>query len=158
MTDVRPSSFENYDRGYVSANEPLHHMQMRVTLDESMVIQNVEATTIAAPYSVCPNITDNYKRLIGIKIAPGFNSACREATSGVNGCTHHNDILRILGTVAFQTMWPILKRKSNTTMTKIDGANGTNAKLKGPLLNTCHAYAENSPVVQRQWPDFFRPK
>ncbi len=161
MTDVKPHSFDNYDRGYISANEPLHHMQMRVTIDESMLIHDVEATTIAAPYSVCPNITDNYKQLIGLRIVPGFTEACRNATSGVNGCTHHNDILRILGTVAYQTMWPILKRRGDEAKFKSNkesGQTGKTAPTKPPVLNTCHAYAQSSAIVKRQWPEHFKPE
>jgi len=165
MTDVKPYSFDNHDRGFVSANEPLHHMHMRVTLDDEMVIRDIEAVTMAGPYDMCPAITDNYKRLVGVRVAPGFTKACRDATAGVEGCTHHNDILRILGTVAFQSMWPALNKKrkeQETAAAEHNNSSGNNDlsdinKLTRPmLLNSCHTYAPSSPVVKRQWPEFYQ--
>lgn len=166
MTDVKPYSFDNQDRGHVAANEPLHHMQMRATIDDRMKIVDMEAVTLAGPYNLCNDITQNYKRLIGVRIAPGFTNACKKATGGVEGCTHHNDILRILGTVAFQSMWPVLNQRlkdQQAEAAKKAAAEGADLsdvskKVSPYLLNSCHAYAPTSPVVQRQWPDHYKPK
>ena len=43
-------------------------MHMRVTLDDEMVIRDIEAVTMAGPYDMCPAITDNYKRLVGVRL------------------------------------------------------------------------------------------
>ena len=170
MIDTKPFAFDNTDRGYVAAGEPLHHMKMRVTLDESMEIRDVEARTLASPYHMCGAITDNYKQLIGLKIVGGFLKKAAAITGRDQGCTHHNDMLKVMGTTAFQGLWTIISRRNRARMeaeakakTAGDEADltATTKKLVGTtaaaaLLNTCHAYAPTSPIVKRQWPDHYK--
>ena len=165
MRDTKPFSFDNTDRGYVSAGEPLHHMKMRVTIDETMKIVDVEARTLASPYHLCANITPNYKNLIGVRIVGGFTKKVQEITGRTAGCTHHNDILKVVGTTAFQGLWTIITRRMRER-----AAGGEENKLDGvaqkfagksaaaALLNTCHAYDPSSPIVKRQWPDLYVEK
>lgn len=165
MRDTKPFTFDNTDRGYVAAMEPLHHMKMRVTIDETMTIQDVEARTLASPYSMCADITPNYKNLIGVRIVGGFTKKVQEITGRSAGCTHHNDILKVVGTTAFQGLWTIITRrlreraeqeptgeegKTEAATQKLVGKTAA-----GALLNTCHAYAPTSPIVKRQWPDSY---
>ncbi len=69
MTDVKSYGFDNAYRGRVEAGEPVHDMWIRLTIDEDLVVRDVEAATEAGPYAACPEVTPNYKRLIGVKIA-----------------------------------------------------------------------------------------
>ena len=48
---------------------------------------------------------------LGLTIGPGFNKRAAEAIGTVFGCTHLTEMLRAMGTVAFQSMWPILARR-----------------------------------------------
>ena len=160
MQDTKPFSFDNTDRGYVSAGEPLHHMKMRVTIDETMTIRDVEARTLASPYHMCADITPNYKNLIGVQIAGGFTKRVQEITGRSAGCTHHNDILRVVGTTAFQGLWTIISRRARERAAAENGETGP-SRFAGKaaaqaLLNTCHAYAENSPIVAREWPQLHK--
>ena len=182
MRDTKPFSFDNTDRGYVAAGEPLHHMKMRVTLDETMEIRDIEARTLASPYHMCGAITDNYRALIGLKIVGGFLKKAAQITGRQHGCTHHNDMLKVMGTTAFQGLWTVISRrlkaraeqaalekKKQETGTQEAGKQGgeeadlnaTTQKFIGKsaaaaLLNTCHAYAEDSPIVKRQWPHAYK--
>ena len=165
MRDTKPFSFDNTDRGYVSAGEPLHHMQMRVTIDETMKIVDIEARTLASPYHMCADITANYKALIGLHITGGFTKKVQQITGRSAGCTHHNDILKVVGTTAFQGLWTIISRRLRERQraqgegdeAQLDGVvqrfGGTSAAAA--LLNTCHVYDAKSPIVKRQWPDFY---
>lgn len=162
MRDTKPFSFDNTDRGYVAALEPLHHMKMRVTIDETMTICDVEARTLASPYHMCSDITPNYKNLVGVRIVGGFTKKVQEITGRAAGCTHHNDILKVVGTTAFQGLWTIITRRmrekaQGSEEGKVEAATQklVGKTAAGALLNTCHAYAPSSPIVKRQWPDSY---
>ena len=58
--------------------QPVHDMWIRVTFDLDMVIHDVEARTDDGPYPVCGDITVNFKRLIGLKIASGWRREVRQ--------------------------------------------------------------------------------
>ncbi len=164
MSDVKPYSFDNTDRDYVAAGEPLHHMKMRVTINEQMEIVDVEARTLASPFNICSDVTPQYKKLVGVRIAGGFTKQVQEITGRTAGCTHHNDILKVVGTTAFQALWSVLARRrrerakiddlqDDKTVEKVVGKNPAQA-----LIGTCHAYAPSSSVVKRQWPELHVPK
>ena len=71
-------TFANPDRGgTIRAGEPLHEMWIRLTVDTDLVVQQVEAKTDFGPYSVCGEITDNFKVLVGVRIAPGWTLKTR---------------------------------------------------------------------------------
>ena len=72
LTDTKSYDFTNQHRGEVRAGEAVHEMWLRLTIDDDFVIRAVEAVADFAPYRVCPAITPNFQRLVGVKIAPGF--------------------------------------------------------------------------------------
>ena len=157
MRDTKPFSFDNHDRAYVAAGEPLHHMKMRVTLNETMEIIDVEARTLASPYDLCAHITPNYKNLIGLRIVGGFTKKAQEITGRTAGCTHHNDILKVVGTTAFQGLWNIISKRMKARQATAEADRVSKAAAQA-LLNTCHVYGEGSPVVAREWPALHRLK
>ena len=144
LTDTKTFGFSNNDRGWIEAGEPLHGMLMRMTIGEDMVIRSFEAVTEHSPYGICPEIAPNYAKLAGLRIGPGFLRAAGERIGGVHGCTHLRELLQQMGTVAFQTLYPVLAKRK-----KSDGT------ARPALLNTCYAYREDGPVVERQWPNYY---
>lgn len=144
MSDVKSYSMENHDRKMIAAGEPLHDMRIRMALmPQSMEITACEARMEATPYAVCPQIAPNMGRLVGLKIGKGFLRAAALRLGGVEGCTHLRELLQPLATVAFQTHYSL-------QVHGIDGKKKSEEADAGPgLLNSCHAYAETSPVVAR---------
>ena len=173
IVDLKPHSFDNHDRGYVPAGEPLHEMHLRLTIDHSFKIHKSVAATLYSPYTMCPGATPAYERLEGLTIGPGFNKKAAEAVGTVHGCTHITEMLRAMGTVAYQSMWPIMRRKqkeleeqeeaeraagtSEAADTEAKAEDKPKPKQRPGLLGSCHAHSPWSEVVERQWPDFFDP-
>jgi hypothetical protein len=143
MTDKKTYQFSNNWRGEVPIGEPLHEMLLRVTIDDNFVIQDVIAATEHSPFEMCPSITPVYKSVIGIKMGAGWRKAIRMKVGGVQGCTHLTELLFPMATVAMQTIWPLLRHKKN----KADSDVGTSDK-RPVVLNTCHAWSTDSPVVK----------
>lgn len=151
LTDTKTYAFPNEDRGgRIEAGEPLHEMKLRITVDEDMTIRACEAATLNGPHRMCPEITPNFSRLAGLRIGAGFLKAARERVGGVHGCTHLVELLGQIGTTAFQTLYAVRARRAR------ERAQAGQAPSRPPtLLNTCHAYASDSPVVLRRWPEFY---
>ncbi|MDA1371919.1 MAG: DUF2889 domain-containing protein [Proteobacteria bacterium] len=143
MTDKKTYEFKNNWRGEIKVGEPLHEMLLRVTIDDSFVIRDVIAVTDNSPFQMCPEITPFYKTLIGIRMGPGWRKAIRMKVGGVQGCTHLTELLFPMATVAMQTIWPLRSKKRNRT------DSDTPESGKRPVvLDTCHAWSTDSPVVK----------
>lgn len=142
MTDIKTADVANQDRGgVIQAGEPIHEMWLRITIDLDMTIHDAEASTDYAPFNLCQNITSAYKKLIGLKIGPGWNKKVKTLLGQNKGCTHHTELLGPMATTAFQALYQQLKAREE----KNDSPPG--------IMNTCHALASHSPVAKRLWPD-----
>jgi hypothetical protein len=154
MTDTKTYEFSNRWRGTVPVGEPMHEMLLRVTIDDSFVIQDIFAATEHSPFQMCPAIAPNYKKLIGIKMGPGWRKAIRMKVGGTEGCTHLTELLFPMATVAMQTIWPIRSKRKQESDTEEKQPQG-----KRPVvLDTCHAWASDSPVVRENAPKYFTGK
>ena len=153
MTDKKTYGFSNDWRGEVEAGDALHEMLLRVTIDDDFMIKDVVAITDNSPFKICPDITPNYKSLIGIRMGPGWRKAIRMKVGGVQGCTHLTELLFPMATVAMQTIWPLLRQKKN----KADSDVGTSDK-RPVVLNTCHAWSTDSPVVKENAAKYYTGK
>jgi hypothetical protein len=153
MTDTKTYEFENLWRGKVQVGEALHEMLLRVTIDDQFLIHDVEAVTDHSPFAMCPDIAPNYKDLKGLRMAAGWRQAVRARVGGTNGCTHLTELLYPLATVAFQTIKPL----QNHRRRQVD-SDGSASAGKPFVLNTCHAWAEDSPVVKQNAPAWYQAK
>ncbi len=156
IVDTKSYPFENVDRGLIEVGDPLHDMSLRLTITSSYEIKAVEAVTDKAPYRICPAITPNFQRLVGLKIGPGFTRKVRQLLGGVEGCTHLVELLGPMATTAIQTLAPILAREHAANDKDPVPAVGARSDGKPGLLGTCHAYAPTSPIVARLWPEHAR--
>ena len=102
--------------------------------------------TEASPFSVCPAITVNLQRMKGAKIGPGWRKAIKERIGGIEGCTHINEMLGAMATVAYQAMWPIMRRENPSE---------PDPDKKPPLIGTCHAFDPKGEIVRQTWPEWY---
>lgn len=144
LVDTKTYGFDNAHRGRIEPGVPVHQMWLRITVDDDLVIQAVEATTEHGPYRICPDITPSYQRLVGLKVGPGFRRRVAERVGGVEGCTHLSELLGPMATTAFQTMAG--RRRARQA-----------AEPGRPprFLDTCHAHARTSVVVKELYPQHY---
>ena len=157
MTDRKSYAFPNDFRGEIAAEEPLHDMRIRVTIDDAFRILDVSADTAAAPFEICPAITPVFASLKGERIGRGWSALLKEKFGGVQGCTHHVELLRTLATVAFQTVYGEQQRRRREKAGP-PGASAEGKKKRPAFIDTCHALAADGEVVKQSWPDFYQPK
>ena len=90
----------------VRPGERIHDFRLCVVIDDDFQIRDVEAKTLAAPWPVCDDIVVDYRKLIGLRIGPGFNRAVRDLLGGTLGCTHLTDLLGQVANTYMQTSFP----------------------------------------------------
>ncbi len=151
LTDVKTYAFHNDERGTIEPGDPIHEMWLRITLDDRFTIVDIEAATDKSPYHVCPAIAPAYATLKGLSIASGFTRKVKERLGAVHGCTHLSELLGPMATTAFQTIYPILAREHGRRLEHT----GEQPQKLPPLVNSCHAFASDGPIVGRLWPKFY---
>ncbi|PCI43557.1 MAG: hypothetical protein COB49_12100 [Alphaproteobacteria bacterium] len=153
MEDMKHYAFDNKFRGKVEPGEPLHEMYLRLTLNDDLEVQDVEAHIDHHPFKGCPSISVDYKKLIGVRIGVGWRRAIKARLGGKLGCTHLTELLPVLATVAIQSMMPvIIKRRREAA--KAQEAEGTK-KSRPPMLDSCHSWASDGPTVKEYAPEFY---
>jgi hypothetical protein len=146
LVDTKTYSFANHDREGINSGEPIHHMLLRLTVDDDLVVQAAEAATAAGPFSICGDITPVFASLVGLRIAPGWRRHVLERMAGSHGCTHLTDLLLgPLTATVLQTVSPARNRRQQAP----------HSGQRPAIIDSCHALASSSPVVQRQWPEFY---
>jgi hypothetical protein len=148
LVDTKTYDLHDLDRGPTAAGQPLHEMWLRLTVDVDLNIVAVEAKTVWGPYTMCGDITPNFQRLKGLAIKPGFSQKVRELLGGTQGCTHLVELLSPIATTAFQTV--------HSEKVKRERAAGV--RKRPALIGSCHAWAAESPVVEKRYPEFFTGK
>lgn len=144
MTDIKTATVALPMRGDVPAGEPFHDLGLRVTLDQTLLIHEVEAFIDASPFNICRKIATAFKKLEGTRIGPGWPRQCKTLLGGHLGCTHLNELLPTIATTAIQTLWP------NSDIDVM--------KLGAPMMiNSCHSWAQNSDVIKVLLPDHYIP-
>ncbi len=151
LVDTKPFDFPNKDRGgFIKAGEALHSMSIRITIDRDLLIKDASAVMDYTPYNYCKSISAVFKQLIGVRIGPGWRGKLRDIMGGTKGCTHLTELLGPVATTAFQTL------------VSLDGPDGENSDNESQVnqpskfINSCHSYANTSPVVKEFWPEVFQ--
>lgn len=146
IVDQKTYAVDEPIRGHRPAGAHVHDMQVRLTLDKSMTVRAIEATTNHAPYDVCPSVAPGYQALVGARVGAGWRKAVTEAVGRTRGCTHITELLMPMATVAFQTMgsW------------KPEGEAPLAPGKKPYFIDGCKAWASDDPVVKKLFPMHYR--
>lgn len=163
LVDTKTYPFSNKERGTVEPGVPVHEMRIRVTIDDAFLIHAVEAVTDHSPFGVCREIAPNFERLVGLTIGVGWRRAVASRVGGVEGCTHIVELLGPVGTTAFQTLGSdkadeLSREHWHRELAARGESPPPQRKLevkdyRAPsVMNTCHAWAEDSPVMKRWAP------
>ena len=145
LDDTKPFPVPNHHQQEIPASTPIHGMRLRLTVDLDLLIHAIEVASDAVPNPICREVTPNFQRLVGLRIAPGFTRAVRERLGGRAGCTHLVELVGSLATAAFQTI--DLEREQRDR--------GQPQRARPHLIDTCYTLRSDGPVVLRRWPQFY---
>ena len=156
LKDTKASDWMSSDRGFMSSDVPVHHMQIRAAFDDDFIIHEVELRMPSTPYSECQTAIPGLQKLIGRRMSSGWRKAVDECLGGVSGCTHVRELLVNMGTAAFQTVAGERFRQA--------GLNGNprldevNLPARFSQLNRCIAWNEEGSMIERHFPLLYKKK
>lgn len=147
LIDVKAYDFTLQSGVLHETGKPVHHMNMRVTIDRQFTITDAVVGYQAAPYGKnCSCISPAYSKLVGLNLLRNFRNEVKKLFSRVNGCTHMTELTYVLPTVAVQTM---AGRDPGTPTDAKD-------KTKKPFqLDGCHALRSDGPVAKKFYPIWY---
>ena len=152
LSDVKTYAFQVPNERPFPADEPIHGLSIRVTLDDQMVIQDIVTSMDHIPHDTCSQAPQHMHRLKGQRMGPGWRKVINEHIGGTEGCTHLREMLFNMATAAFQTLpsgqWHRREQQGQAHPAVRDSAF---------FINQCHTWAYHSPTVQRSYPMFYKP-
>ena len=141
LIDSKTYDFPSEFHGIVVKDTPYHHMKLRITIDIDMTVKDALAITLVGPYPICPQGAHNFKKLIGIKIGPGWKRRVHSRIGGSSGCTHITELTGPMATTAYQTVGGEISRQKRLVKTK---KISIKHNQKSTLDDSCIAYSKTS--------------
>lgn len=143
LTDVKDQDLVLLT-GVRRAGDPVHDMHVRVTIDRTMTIVDLQACMAAVPYpGGCERIEDAYRKLIGANLLQGFRKTLHDTLGGARGCTHLTELLGNVPTAAVQMVASLKSREDE-------------GDAKPFQLDRCHALDTTGAVARRYYPKWYR--
>ena len=122
--------------------DPVHFIILTLLVnEETREIKDCDINFLRDPYpDLCHKTAQLYKKIIGLKIQPGFNKKVRERIPVIDGCLHVKTLLREAGDAIAQSGF-------YTSTGLIDGSERrTYLRKEKELKNICYAYSDlNNP-------------
>jgi len=145
LIDTKAYDFSRSDGSIQRAGDPVHHMRMRITIDDKYAIVAALVVYDAAPYDHhCTAIAPEYQGLVGMNLLRNFRQAVKERFGRTAGCTHMSELSLVLPTAAVQSM--SARRR----------AEQQRPHAKRPFsLDGCHALKIDGPVVKEYYPRWY---
>lgn len=152
LSDTKAMAIEMRERGVLQPGDPVHLLRVRLTVDDSLTIRDVQTATAAVPFGECHAAGGApMRKLVGLTMGPGWRKAIDGAIGGVAGCTHLRELVFNAATAAFQ-MIPHY-REVERGSSQAPGAAGD----KPPFyMGQCMTWSFEGPVVARLAPQFHR--
>lgn len=141
LRDERPWATEREDQV-----DLLHDMRLEVTVRTGdLVITDARAVMDRFPHAECPGITAAFGDLVGLRVGQGYTRAVQERFGGALGCTHLEQLARIMGPVVIQAVTST--RARNRDWAHLDASPGARPSLFP--RNTCHVWVDGGPAEQK---------
>jgi hypothetical protein len=142
LIDTKPVALELVSKE-VPAGEAIHQMRIRLTIDRERRIVDAQAFSEHTPYPDCMEVEAGYRKLIGLKIEPGFTNTVKRLFRGTLGCTHLTELLPPMASTAFQVVW---------ANERFEGADEEASRHRTSPLGGCHALRLDGEVVRTYFP------
>ena len=138
-----------HSNGTRPAGDAVHHLWLRVTLDERFCIHAIATSMDSTPFGECGVATQHMNRFVGMTIGAGWRRTIDTTVGGLAGCTHIRELLFNLATAAFQTI------PHHQEMQRLARGESWHSGSTPPFfVNKCMTWDVNGPVVARLMPQF----
>lgn len=156
MQDNKMSAWPSWEDGEQLPEVPVHHMRVRITLDDSYTVRAVAAALPTVPFPECNQGIPPLQGLIGVSMARGWRKALEATLGATKGCTHLRELLMQLGTVAYQTVGGEARREEWEALPH-PRTRPPAATSPKPHWGKCIGWRLDGEIIRRWAPDFFQP-
>ncbi|MFD0666212.1 DUF2889 domain-containing protein [Ramlibacter sp. MAHUQ-53] len=147
LRDSKAYPIQMYERGELPPGEYVHHMAVRLTVDDAFQVRAVVATMDDTPLGECQQALPPVAGLVGARLGPGWRQAVDRVLGGTRGCTHMRELLVNAATAAYQTIPAGLQRRSG-----IQGPPGSESQTPPFHLGRCVSWDIDGGPVARYYP------
>lgn len=154
LCDTKSTAIPACNGAARQAGEPLHHLRVRLTIDDGFTIRAVQTGVASVPYNECHlAAADPMQKLVGLTMGPGWRKQIEGAIGGVAGCTHYRELVFNAATAAFQMV------PHQRAMERLERGEPPQNPDQPPFyMGKCMSWSFEGPVVQRFAPQFYRGK
>ena len=149
MSDAKTYTLDRAERGQMTPGAPIHGMSIRLTVDDTMTIQQIASSMDHTPFNECQGGNDPMQRMVGVTLGPGWRQAIEKALGGIRGCTHLRELLFNMATAAYQTIPSYRER-----LRRQAGLPAPQTEAPPYHLGKCLAWDFDGPVVKRHHPEW----
>jgi Protein of unknown function (DUF2889) len=147
--DEKGQSVPFRSRPEVVAGELIHHLSLCLVIDDDYRIRDVAAKVLSAPWPACTDVAADYRKLIGLRIGPGFTRTVREILGGTLGCTHLTDLLGQVANTYMQASFP--DRLARQKRTGEDPRQWPDTRTLS-FVDGCYAWRKDGLVLAAEYP------
>lgn len=146
LIDAKPFDFMRVGAlELVAAGSPIHDLKVRITVDERLVLQAIEAAADVTPWSVCREAEATLSCLVGVALARGWAKTVKERLRGAASCTHLAEMLIPLATTALQGILGVQSEAQR--------------RAKAPqLVDSCYGFGAGTSVIQWLVPEQYQER
>jgi hypothetical protein len=121
----------------------IHHMTIRLLVKcSNFLIEDIAVDLLSVPRQVCRETIGCLAPLKGLTVTKGFTSKVKKLVGGNKGCTHLVELLLTMAPVIFQGL--AAQQSQKPAAFESDQVK----MMSQSLVNTCHAWREDGPVVE----------
>lgn len=154
LSDEKGQQVDFRSRPAVPPGQFMHRMAVTLVLDDDYTIHDARATTKTAPWPMCGGTDDAYRKLVGLRIGPGFSQKVKELLGGVQGCTHVTELVAQAANTYMQASWP--DRIARQMAVSQDPRQWPDRSTLG-FVNHCHAWRQDGDTLRQEYPELVAP-
>jgi hypothetical protein len=150
LTDEKGEPVPFRSRPPVAPGALMHGMSLRLTVDTEFVIRDIRVETRTAPWAMCGGTDDAYRKLVGLRIGPGFTRQMKKLVGGIEGCTHVTELVAQAANTYMQASWP--DRIARQMAVSADPRQWPDQSAVG-FVNHCHAWRQDGATLEQEYPE-----
>lgn len=135
LIDTKPTPLQLVTGRHIDPGSAIHQMRVRLTVNRDRWIVAASAYSESYPYSECEEAEAAYRKLVGLRVEPGFTRQVKQLFRGEAGCTHISELIPPMATTLFQVLWA-------------DSDFASSSAAASSPVGACHGLRLDSQVVR----------
>ncbi len=121
----------------------VHHMIIQMCIDcATLSIRDINVDMPGVPHDECDQTAESLRKLMGMRIVPGFTSKVKGLLGGTQGCLHLTTLMLAMAPAILQGFWAFRSRTP-------DIQSISSGLVENYLLDTCWVWRKDGPLAEQ---------